>query len=326
MLGTPTPPTTLRDATVATAVAAGGGVADHVARRHLPGRLPARVSVIVPLRDAAGYVERQLRALQVQHCPCPVELLVVDNGSVDGGPERVRTLGAALGLRLTLLRTGRAAGINVARNHGVAHASGELLVFCDADDEVDPGWLAALVAAAPTAHLLGGALDEVRLNESLRWQRPPMPSGAAPTALGFLPFAPGANLAVWADVVAELGGFDERFRAGNCDVELSFRAQLAGYRLAHVPDAVVAYRHRPSAAGLFSQFRAYGRAEPLLWASYRDAGLRRDPPLRVARRWAGLALGPLQLRSAAAGGRWLATAGFSLGRVEGSIARRRLFL
>jgi hypothetical protein len=89
----------------------------------------------------------------------------------------------------------------------------------------------------------------------------------------------------------------------------------------------VAYRHRRGSRQLFRQFRNYGRAEPLLYRLYRHQGLTRPSGGRVARRWARLALeAPAACTSARRRGEWLATAGYSLGRIEGSLRQGALFL
>ena len=135
---------------------------------------------------------------------------------------------------------------------------------------------------------MGGRLDEEALNQHPHApRRPRHPRDRLPTALDFLPFAPGANLAIWADVLGTLGGFDERFVLGNDDVDLAFRAQLAGWRLGYAPAAVVAYRHRRRGHELFLQFRNYGRTEPLLFRLHCHHGLVRPS---AGRR--GAALGP----------------------------------
>jgi cellulose synthase/poly-beta-1,6-N-acetylglucosamine synthase-like glycosyltransferase len=59
-----------------------------------------------------------------------------------------------------------------------------------------------------------------------------------------LPYAVSANLAIWADVLRDLGGWSSEYEAGGEDTELSWRAQLVGYRLGFAPDAVVYYRYR----------------------------------------------------------------------------------
>jgi GT2 family glycosyltransferase len=192
---------------------------------------------------------------------------------------------------------------------------------------VEPGWLEAMVEAAPHADVIGGRLDEETLNADVGAPaRPRMVGDGLPVALGFLPFAVGANFAVWAGVLRELGGFDERFTCGYDDVELSFRAQLAGKHLRYAPDAVVAYRHRASGLDLFRQFRSYGRSEPLLYAEFRQYGMPRPAAGEVARRWARLVLGAPLASSPETRGKWLVNAGFSLGRLRGALTNRVPYL
>ena len=67
----------------------------------------------------------------------------------------------------------RPLGLNAARNTGVAHSHGELLVFVDDDVEVGPGWLQALLAAArehPNAQVFTGPIRP-RLEGRRRWSR-----------------------------------------------------------------------------------------------------------------------------------------------------------
>ncbi|MYR59535.1 glycosyltransferase, partial [Streptomyces sp. SID625] len=71
----------------------------------------------------------------------PWEVVVVDNGSVDGTPEVARAARAVLpALRIVDARD--RAGESYARNRGIAEARGDLVAFCDADDVAAEGWLA----------------------------------------------------------------------------------------------------------------------------------------------------------------------------------------
>jgi hypothetical protein len=90
---------------------------------------------------------------------------------------------------------------------------------------------------------------------------------------------------------------------------------------------VVAYRHRESGRELFEQFRSYGRSEPLLYQCYGPHGMPPTPLPEVLRRWARILLTvPALLGSPGRRGRWLLRAGFSVGRLEGAIRHRVLYL
>lgn len=97
-------------------------------------------SVIVPLYNKADFIQAALQSVfdQTQQA---FELIVVDDGSTDDGPQRVAAIGDS---RLRLLRQSNK-GVSAARNRGVCEATGDHLAFLDADDYWTPGYLAAIV-------------------------------------------------------------------------------------------------------------------------------------------------------------------------------------
>jgi glycosyltransferase involved in cell wall biosynthesis len=89
------------------------------------------VSVIVPLYNGGATIERTLASALAQTWS-NLEVLVVDDGSTDDGPERVERV-AARDRRVRLLQQTNA-GVAAARNCGAAQARSEHLAFLDADD------------------------------------------------------------------------------------------------------------------------------------------------------------------------------------------------
>lgn len=283
------------------------------------------VSVIIPLLDAESTIEAQLRALHRQDFDGPWELVVADNGSTDASRSLVEQWADRLPVKV--IDAGHDRGVSAARNHGVRQALGDLLLFCDADDEVEQTWLREMVKSLARADLVGGALEEERLNVGLRPQRPRVPVDRLSVMYDFLPFASGANFGVWRDAFEAVGGFDEALRYGGDDVELSFRLQLAGYHLEFAPEARVSYRHRSDYRELFCQFYAYGRSDPLVFSRFRDVGLPRRPITAVTRAWARLVLtAPIALWSEPGRSHWIVRLAYSVGRIRGSMRERVLFL
>jgi len=96
----------------------------------------AAVSVIIPLYNKEKYIERALSSVLAQTYP-PLEIIVIDDGSTDNGPEKVIALNNPM---ITLVRQENR-GPGAARNAGLAIARGKYIAFLDADDEWYPLFL-----------------------------------------------------------------------------------------------------------------------------------------------------------------------------------------
>lgn len=101
-----------------------------------------RVSIVVSLFNKGPYISRALRSISAQTF-ADFEVIVVDDGSTDGGAEQVETHADP---RFRLIRQENA-GPGAARNRGLAQVTGDLVAFLDADDEWMPDYLNAAVAA-----------------------------------------------------------------------------------------------------------------------------------------------------------------------------------
>jgi GT2 family glycosyltransferase len=263
---------------------------------------PRVISVVIPAYNAAATLAEQLEALAGQDYDGDWEVLVVDNGSSDATTDIARRY--AQRLPACTVIEGRRRGHAAPRNDGARVACGELLAYCDADDVVAPDWLRALAEAARRYDLVGGWLDTEPLNDEATrsWH------GACPRdglRSWLLPHAVSANLAIWADVLRDLGGFSGDYEAGGEDVELCWRAQLAGYRLGFTPDAVVRYRYRTGLRQTARQAWAAGvNGERLLrdFAFLRDLDLPAEAATTHAVDYGSGALGRALGR-----GVWLAT-------------------
>lgn len=250
-----------------------------------PEREPPRlVTVVIPVRNGEQTIAEELEALAEQTYDGAWEVVVADNGSTDG----TRRVCEAWAHRLPDFRITDASdrpGSSHARNVGAAAARGELLAFCDADDVVDKGWLAAIVEAATHHDLVGGTQEQSRLNDSsVQQSRGARTRKGLVRPLGFLPFAPTSNLAVWADVYRTVGGLDVDYPQAH-DVEFSWRAQVEGFDLGFAPDAVVHYRYRSTVTGVAKQAYLTGFDAVQLYRDYRAHGARRPPARDVLRRW-----------------------------------------
>lgn len=98
------------------------------------------VSVVVPLFNKAAHIERCLRSILGQTCR-KVEVVVVNDGSTDGGDQIVGTIGDQ---RVRLVHQANF-GVSAARNRGLAEAIHEWVFFLDADDEWAPTMVESLI-------------------------------------------------------------------------------------------------------------------------------------------------------------------------------------
>jgi glycosyltransferase involved in cell wall biosynthesis len=269
----------------------------------------------MPVRDMGTTIGAQLAALARQDYPGIWELVVVDNGSRDDSMAVVDRWRERLPMRV--LQADAVAECGYAKSAGAAIALGELLVFCDADDEVRPDWLRAMVGALQRAPLVAGVFDYVKLNPPEIAAKYERADYTAPR-WGYLPSGTGANLGVRRSLFEQLG----RFRVGSrADTALCWRAQLAGYQLVFEPAAVVDRRLKAlTPRRMFVLSIADGRAIVRHYQEFRAHGMRRSPLRDVVYDYGMV---PVQL---ATGRRFEAAqiAGTRLGRWIGSIRLRSL--
>jgi glycosyltransferase involved in cell wall biosynthesis len=100
------------------------------------GSTEPTVSVVIPLYNKGKYVERALTSVLAQTYQ-PFEIIVIDDGSTDDGPEKVLKLNDP---GIILIRQENR-GPGAARNAGLAMAKGKYVSFLDADDEWLPSFL-----------------------------------------------------------------------------------------------------------------------------------------------------------------------------------------
>jgi GT2 family glycosyltransferase len=244
----------------------------------LPGGDRPPVSVVVPFLGSPEEGEELALALRALRVRDGDEVIVVDNGAQATLP------GGAV-------HAPEQASSYYARNAGADRASGEWLLFLDADCRPRPtliddyfaeridercGAIAGRVMAAPGQDALVARYARSRGHLSQ----------AAHMRDDHLPYGITANLLVRRAAFDELGGFQEGLRSGG-DADLCWRLQDAGWTIAYREPAAVEHLHRESVAALGRQAARYSAA--IAWMERHRPGS--SPRPRVARRLARAAAG-----------------------------------
>ncbi len=280
------------------------------------------VSVVMPAHGVQPDIGEQLEALSLQRYAGRWELLVADNGCATSTLDTIDEWRSRLP-ELRVIDARARPGANYARNQAVDEAAGMLIAICDSDDVVTPLWLDALARGAREAELVGGHLDVELLNtpQVQAWRPSPTVDGL-PSGLEFLPYVAGSNCAIWRRVYQAVGGCDEDFGGGGGgdDVDLSWRVQLAGGRIAFAPDAVVHYRLRSDLRSTVRQMTAYGISAALLYRKFRSYGAQRTPPLTIVKLWVRtFQQAPRMLRRPETRGCWIREVSYLVGRLRGAV-------
>ena len=103
-----------------------------------------KVSVIIPVYNAAAFIDRCVRSALEQTLP-EIEVICVDDRSLD---ESAAVLGSIRDPRLRIIEFSENQGVSAARNAGLDAAEGEYVQFLDSDDWLDADYLEAMVAHA----------------------------------------------------------------------------------------------------------------------------------------------------------------------------------
>jgi GT2 family glycosyltransferase len=238
-----------------------------------------RLSVIVCTRERPEDLERCLGALTAQTVS-GLEIIVVDNAP---HTDRTRRVADAAGMRYVLEPR---AGLDRARNAGIAAARAPCVAFTDDDAVPAPDWAEVVLATLgePGVAGMAGAMVALELETSAQrlferyLDRMTQKRPRDERRTFALPFPPssaghvgaGANMAFHRTALETVGPFDEAFDAGMAtrsggDTEMFSRMIAAGMRLVYEPRAVVRHRHRRTLDELRQQLFGYGVGVYAFW-------------------------------------------------------------
>jgi glycosyltransferase involved in cell wall biosynthesis len=198
-------------------------------------RLNTKISVVVPSFNGAGFLREALESVLSQE-PSPHEVIVQDGGSTDGSAEILRSFGDRV-----IWRSEADSGQAQALNRAVARASGDVILWLNADDLIVPGAFASVDAAYadhPDAEFVYGNYDMIRADGSVmrRFESSPYDPDRV--------FSHGCYIFSGAiffrrSLLKRVGPFDERLHA--C-MDLDYLLRVGDVRSVHLGTTVARFR------------------------------------------------------------------------------------
>lgn len=224
------------------------------------------VTVIMPARDEAGFIDAALDGIQAQDYR-ELQIVVVVDGATRDDTAAIVARRAAADPRIELHHNPEG-GIPKALNVALAAARGRWLVRVDAHSTVDEDYVRRNVArlregawggvggrkdghgVTPTGRAIAAALGSpfgvggsVYHHGETEQEVDHIPFGSYPVAL-----------------LRELGGWDEGLVA-NEDYEFDYRLRMAGHKLLFDPAIAISWHSRQTVADLYRQYRRYGHGK-----------------------------------------------------------------
>ena len=226
-------------------------------------------TVVIPTYNAAHVIGGQLTALSEQSGAPPFEVVIADNGSTDDLAGVVNSWGDRLP-HLRRVDASRGRGVSVARNVGIESAATDVVLVCDADDQVSAGWVAAMADGLSAAPLVSGPVETTLLSgRSADWVPIESRTSALFQTWGERTYGIGCNIGLRREVWSDVGGFDESYPAGAEEIDFAWRAWDLGYQFTYVPEALLHYRIRTDLRGVLRQQYNSGRGTATLYNKFR---------------------------------------------------------
>ncbi len=238
------------------------------------------LSIIIPHLNGRHHLDDCLNSLRQQTFP-DFEIILVDNGSTDGSQNYLQTHFP----EVRLIELGDNKGFTGACNAGRQNARGNILVLLNNDTKADPNWLQAIVNAFEQHPQVGIIASKLLLfdkrdhfhaaGDTMRIDGIPGNRGVWQQDIGqydqteLIVGACGAASAYRREMVDEIGFLDDDFYFSCEDVDIAWRAHLAGWQVLYVPTAVVYHKLKASGgSGVISSYHDGRNFLYLLWKNY----------------------------------------------------------
>jgi len=230
-------------------------------QRFVPKQKLPKVSIVVCSYNGARTLRDCMSSLQDLHYP-DYEIILVDDGSKDNTQPIMQEFPGVRNIRQ------KNRGLSVARNVGIAAATGEVVAFTDSDCMADRDWLYFLVHTLLSSDFaaVGGPNISPPATDWIQATVGAAPGGPSHVLLTdtIAEHVPGCNMAYHKWALEMIGGFDPEYRKAGDDVDVCWRIMQLGYQIGFSPAAVVWHYRRFEVKTYFSQQTGYGEAEAML--------------------------------------------------------------
>lgn len=236
-------------------------------------------SIIIPNWNGLNHLETCLHSIMVQSIT-DYEVIVVDNGSSDGSQEFIKDNFP----EIKLIELDHNRGFTGACNLGFKHASGNFIVLLNNDTETEPDWLENLQSGFKRYPRAGILASKIMLYDKRNhyhaagdfYQINGIPGnrGVWQEDLGQYDSeeqvfsACGAAAAYRREMLDEIGFLDDRFYFSCEDIDLGWRAQLAGWEAVYIPTAVIYHKLKATGGSITGSYYDGRNFLYLLWKNY----------------------------------------------------------
>ncbi len=246
----------------------------------------AKASIIIPHFNGKQHLDDCLHSLR-QQTFTDFEVLLVDNGSTDGSQAYVRQQFP----EVRLLELGRNLGFTGACNAGWQAARGEFIILLNNDTEADPNWLAEVMGGFGRYPQAGAIASKMLLfdkrdhfhtaGDYVRLDGIPGNRGVWQQDVGqydqeeVVFSACGGAAAYRRQLLDEIGFLDDDFFFSCEDVDMGWRANLAGWQTVYMPTAVIYHKLKATGGSVIGSYYDGRNFLYLIWKNYPTSLLRR---------------------------------------------------
>lgn len=242
-----------------------------------------KISVILTTFNRVNLLEKVLDSFIKQTIPsCDYELIVLDDGSTDQTSEKVSEYVGHIPLKYVYQWN---AGLAAAKNHGLALAASELVLFLDDDDSIESNFLeehinAHIAFPSREVAILGFThLDRsIDIDPLMRFVTEDggylfnYKHAKEGVDLGFDWFW-GGRTSVKKSFLLESGGFNPVFQFGCEDIELGYRLQKRGLKVRYWPKATNIMLRKIGYEAFCERLRRQGRSQFVFSRLHRDRAI-----------------------------------------------------